>query len=108
MLVQDWLRKGIYQRSNIKDKSLSQLYVFAISAFWHGFYVSYYLSFSFWFLQLHVQGLIFKYCKNGRSIIVKIYKSMGIIGKILLSVGVQFVFSSVAAPFLIIQGYYCI
>ena len=87
---------------------MNQLYVFAISAFWHGFYVSYYISFVFWFLQLHVQGLIFKYCKNGRSVIVKVYKAMGIAGKVLLSVGVQFLFSSVAAPFLILTGYHSI
>ena len=108
MCVQEWLRKGIYQRSGIKSKSMNQLYVFAVSAFWHGFYISYYLSFSFWFMQLHVQGLIFKYCKNGRSIFVKVYKSLGILGKILLSTGVQFIFSSVAAPFLIIRVKYCI
>lgn len=105
--VQEWLRKSIYQRSTIKSKGLNQLYVFSMSAFWHGFYAAYYLSFTFWFLQLYVQGLIFKYCKNGRSVFVKIYKSAGIFGKIFIFFAVHWLFSSVAAPFLILRGYYC-
>ena len=81
---------------------MNQLYVFVVSAFWHGFYISYYLSFVFWFVQLHVHGLIFKYCKNGKSKLAKGYKDLGIIGKILLSVSVLIVFSQIGAPFLIL------
>lgn len=82
--------------------------MFVISAFWHGFYGAYYISFTLWFSQLYLQGLIFKYCKNGRSILVKIYEKLGLAGKILLSFAVQFLFSQSAASFLILRGYYCI
>ena len=102
MCVQEWLRKCIYQRSGIKSKSMNQLYVFVVSAFWHGFYVSYYITFVFSFLQLHVQGLVFKHCKNGRSAFVKVYKKLGIVGKVLLSLSVLFLFSHMVGPFLIL------
>jgi hypothetical protein len=102
------MRKCIYQRVDFKNKTYNQLFVFVISAFWHGFYGAYYISFTLWFAQLHLQALIFKYCKNGRSILVKIYKKMGIIGTVLLSLLVQFLFSHCAASFLVLQGEYCI
>lgn len=63
MSVQEWLRKSIYQRSPFKDKSLSQLYVFMVSAFWHGFYAGYFMSFFLWFLQVHCQTQIFRATK---------------------------------------------
>lgn len=105
--VQEWLRKGIYNRSNFKNKSISQLWVFVISAIWHGFYAAYYISMLFWFTQLHLQGLIFKYCKNGRSQIVKLYNKSGKLGYALLSFVVQFFFSHMAVYFLILEGKYC-
>lgn len=108
MSVQEWLRKSIYQRANFKSKTTNQIFVFVISAFWHGFYGAYYISFTLWFAQLHLQGLIFKYCKNGRSMLVKIYKKMGVAGTVILSFLVQFLFSHCAASFLILRGYYCI
>jgi len=104
--IQEWLRKGIYNRSNIKNKSLSQLYVFSISAFWHGFYFAYYLSMVFWFGQLYLQGLIFKYCRNGRSKLVKLYNKTGKAGFVILSILVQMLFSHCAVYFLILEGYY--
>ena len=42
--VQEWLRKSIYQRSSLSNKTANQLYVFTVSAFWHGFYFAYYIS----------------------------------------------------------------
>ena len=36
------------------------LYVFMISAFWHGYYIGYYFSFFLWFAQVYLQTLIFK------------------------------------------------
>ena len=38
--TQRWLQMCIYERSHF-----NQLYVFLVSAFWHGFYPSYYLCF---------------------------------------------------------------
>jgi hypothetical protein len=37
-----------------------QLLTFMISAFWHGFYGGYYLSFILWFAQVFVSQLVFK------------------------------------------------
>jgi hypothetical protein len=37
-----------------------QLLTFMISAFWHGFYGGYYLSFILWFAQANVSQLVFK------------------------------------------------
>ena len=108
MGVQEWLRKCIYQRSGIKSKSVNQLYVFVISAFWHGFYVSYYITFVLAFMQLHVQGLMFKYCKSGQSVMVKTYRKMGVPGKILVSFMVLFQLSHIVAPFLILISKYAI
>ena len=59
MSCQEWLRKCIYERSSFKHKSQSQLFTFMISAFWHGFYGGYYLSFFFWFAQLFLSQQIF-------------------------------------------------
>lgn len=104
--IQEWLRKCIYNRCNIKSKGLSQLYVFAVSAMWHGFYIAYYFSFFIWFAQLYLQGIIFKYCKNGKAPLVKIYKKMGIFGYALLWFLVHMSFSHCGAFFLILEGYY--
>ena len=75
-----------------------------VSAFWHGFYASYYVTFALWFTQLHMQTLVFKYCKNGKSSLVKIYNKMGVLGYVLLSFLVQVLFSQNAVFFLVLHG----
>lgn len=40
MRTQKWLQMCIYERSNF-----NQLYVYMVSAFWHGFYPAYYIGF---------------------------------------------------------------
>ena len=105
--VQEWLRKCIYQRVHFKNKMYNQLFVFMISAFWHGFYGAYYLSFTLWFIQLYMQGLVFKYCKNGKSQLVKLYNKAGTIGQIALSLAVNVLFTTCGGPFLTLRGYYC-
>ena len=102
MCVQEWLRKCVYQRSGIKNRLMSQLYVFVFSAFWHGLYVSYYLTFVFFFFHLYAQGLAFKHCKNGRSAFVKAYKKLGIIGRIMISLSINFLTLHMLAPFFIL------
>lgn len=65
-----------------------------VSAFWHGFYGGYYLSFFFWFLQINLSQKVFKFAKqNGKHMLVKLYESMGIFGYILLWIFVNFIFS---------------
>jgi len=104
--VQDWLRKSIYQRATFKNKTISQLYVFIISAFWHGFYSAYYISFVLWFAQVHLQGMIFKYSKE-ESTIVKLYKKSGKIGHGVLSFLVLLLFCHSAVYFLLLDGPSC-
>ena len=101
MTVQNWLRKSIYNRSPIKSRALKQLYVFLVSAFWHGFYPAYYISFTLWFAQLHVQNLAYKYFKNGKSALVSLYERSGLLGNIILSNIVMLEWSHLATYFLI-------
>ena len=61
-----------------------------VSSFWHGFYGGYYLSFFFWFVQSHLSQLIFSETKKPNSKYVKIYKSLGILGRILLWIASNF------------------
>ena len=83
MSCQEWLRKCIYERSSSKNKSQSQLFTFMISAFWHGFYGGYYLSFVFWFAQLFLSQQVFSETKKDSNY-VKMYRKTGIIGRSLL------------------------
>jgi hypothetical protein len=62
--VQEWLRKTVYQRSSFKSRGVAQLYVFMVSAFWHGFYAGYYFSFFLWFVQVYTQAEIFRFVKH--------------------------------------------
>jgi hypothetical protein len=101
--VQDWLRKCIYERSPLKSKSLNQLYVFFVSAFWHGFYSAYYISFTLWFLQLHLQTLMFKYFKSGKPLLAKLYNKSGKVGEALLAMVVMLSFSHSATYFLVLE-----
>ena len=93
IMVQEWLRKCIYQRSGIKNKTLSQLWTFLISAIWHGFYGAYYLSFFFWFLQLHFQGLLFKFNRNPNAPHVRLFHKLGALGPVLAWLLVSFFFN---------------
>lgn len=100
--VQEWLRKSIYNRSNIKNKSLNQLYVFVVSAFWHGFYSAYYISEVLWFVQLHLQTLIFKYFNGNNTLLNKLYKKSGGMGTFILAAIVTLEFNHNATYFLIL------
>lgn len=64
MTCQEWLRKCVYERVHYKNKIVSQLLTFMVSAFWHGFYGGYYISFFLWFFQVFVSQLVFKESKN--------------------------------------------
>lgn len=83
--VQEWLRKSIYLRSPLKNKTANQLYVFTVSAFWHGFYFAYYISEILWFVQLYLQTLAFKYFNAKETLAGKIYEKSGKIGQFLLA-----------------------
>jgi hypothetical protein len=74
-----------------------------VSAFWHGFYSAYYISFVFWFLQLHVQNLAFKYFKSGKPLLARLYNQSGLVGNIILSMLVMLMFSHSATYFLVLD-----
>lgn len=87
IMVQEWLRKCVYERSPFPNRFASQLYVFMVSAFWHGYYPGYYLSFFFWFAQVYLQGQIFKLLsKDDRHVLHKIYKKLKFAGPVLVAV----------------------
>lgn len=57
--VQIWLKKYVYLRifseEELKRKqTVAQLATNAISAFWHGFYPGYYITFFLWTLLMHI------------------------------------------------------
>lgn len=58
------------------SKGTAQLATFVVSAFWHGAYGGYYLSFVFWFFMLYVSGLIFKFSENKAHPLMKLYNSL--------------------------------
>lgn len=101
--VQEWLRKTIYVRSPFKNRGVSQLWVFLVSAVWHGFYAGYYFTFFLWFVQLYMQGEIFRYVKDDSSKLKKIYNSLGFFGHCLLTVILSIIFSHNAAFFAILD-----
>lgn len=74
MAVQEWLRKCVYDRLTL-SKGTAQLVTFVISAFWHGMYGGYYLSFLFWFMQLYASGLIFKFSERKDHPLMKLYSA---------------------------------
>ncbi len=43
---------------------MGQAFTLGISAFWHGFYGGYYLSFFLWFMQINLAMQIFPFSKN--------------------------------------------
>jgi lysophospholipid acyltransferase len=50
-----WLRRTFYCRFEEKlGKTYSSLFTFLLSAFWHGFYPSYYFAFVVWYCLLEV------------------------------------------------------
>lgn len=64
VMVQDWFRKCIYDRTSFKSTFARQLLVFMVSAFWHGFYLGYYISFFFWFAQVYLEAQVYKLSKE--------------------------------------------
>lgn len=55
------------------SRSTAQLVTFAVSAFWHGFYEGYYLTFGFWFVQMYISGLIFKWSQDKTRPLMQLY-----------------------------------
>ncbi len=99
MSCQEWLRKSIYERSTLKSKSSRQLLTFAVSSFWHGFYGGYYISLFIWFSQLYLSQLIFSETKKKTSKYVKVYKQTGTVGRIILWIASNYLFTVNGVPF---------
>ena len=61
--VQTWLKKCVYLRvydNNPKKATLATYSTFLVSAFWHGFYLAYYIAFIQFALIINVTRYIFK------------------------------------------------
>jgi len=82
--------------------------VFMMSSFWHGFYQAYYISFFFWFVQLFLNGLMYKYFKSDDQLLVKMYKKSGKIGYFVLSFLNFQLFNHSATYMLILDGSICL
>ena len=107
-MVQEWLRKCVYMRSPFKSRMLSQLFVFMVSAFWHGYYAGYYFSFLMWFSQLYLQGQIFKYSKYEGNFLSKIYNKMGKAAPFVTVFTANWFFSHNAIFFYLLEAPLCI
>ena len=79
-----------------------QLVVFMVSAFWHGFYGGYYLSFFFWFILIHLSTLVYKITLN-YPIISITYKKTGILGHILLWLLTSSIFNHIGFYFKVLS-----
>ena len=55
-----------------------------VSSFWHGFYGGYYISFFFWFAQMHLSELVFSLTKDKTASAYQAYKKTGTLGRIIL------------------------
>lgn len=98
MGTQEWLRKSIYERSPFENRAASQLLTFMTSAFWHGFYPGYYLSFFMWFCLLHIGAKVYRENKKPDSFCHRAYKKLGRVGK--------FINWFLATFFLMVNGLY--
>jgi lysophospholipid acyltransferase len=74
MSVQIFLRRYVYQRiyrqKHVEQKhkkkmqAKAQMFTIALSAFWHGIYPSYMLSFMHWFLVVQLSQQIYRIGKS--------------------------------------------
>ena len=74
-----------------------------VSAFWHGFYGGYYLSFILWFFQVFVSQIVFKESKKENSKWVKLYNSLGMVGIVGLWIASNVTFSVSGSYFQILS-----
>lgn len=61
--IAKWLRRCFYEPFNLNlkiSKEIASLLVFIISAFWHGFYPAYYISFILFYISLRTERFFFK------------------------------------------------
>ena len=103
MSAQEWLRRCIYERSHFKNKSFGQMFTFIVSSFWHGYYGGYYVSFFLWFCHMHVSQMIFKESKKEGSKYTAFYKKLGIVGRVLLWIAANVMFTICGISFQVLS-----
>ena len=69
-----------------------------MSAFWHGFYFGYYLSFFFWYCLTQIAGVVFRIARNRPDLVSK-YESTGRFGHIAIWLLVSIMFSYTGSYF---------
>lgn len=113
--VQLWLQRCIYYRyrsaeqykTDKKAQATGQLLVFATSAFWHGFYGGYYISFFFWYIMTSISATVFRICKSRPDLEQK-YDSMRPFSSIVMWIFVNVVFSYFGFGFQVLSIKYCL
>lgn len=108
--VQLWLQRCVYYRyrsaeqykTDKKAMAEGQLVVFAVSAFWHGFYGGYYISFFLWYQMMTLAYLIFRITQNKQELI-SMYDHSGVAGHIAVWAVVNCMFSYFGAEFQIMS-----
>lgn len=115
MSVQGWLQKCIYHRYRRpeeykKDKSSmarGQLLVFAVSAFWHGLYLGYYLAFFFWFNLTGIINSLYKISTSNPSVQTT-FKKSGFLGQFLAWFSLNVCFSYIGSYFMLLSLPNCV
>lgn len=73
-----------------------------VSAFWHGFYGGYYITFFLWFYQLHLSKLVFR-IKRNYPIVSQYFAKTGIVGKVFVWLFMNTLFSNNGTYFQILS-----
>lgn len=110
-----WLQRCVYYRYRSaeqykvdkKAQSTGQLLVFMTSAFWHGFYSGYYLSFFFWYVMLTISATVFRITKSRPDLAEK-YDSLRPYSSWLMWIFVNVFFCYFGFSFHVLSIKYCL
>ena len=114
MSVQLWLTRCVYLRYRTKEEykvdkkaqARGALLVFMISAFWHGFYFGYYLSFFFWYCLMQIAGVVYQITQKRKDLVAK-YEQTGLAGHIFMWLLVNISFSYFGSYFQLLGAKAC-
>lgn len=77
-----------------------------VSAFWHGYYLGYYVTFGLYFLQIYVGNIIYKFSlTNQNHPIIQLYKKTGVIGFSIAWLTWNWIFVNNSVYFPALSGY---
>lgn len=105
--VQEWLRKGVYERLAL-GKEKAKLVTFFVSAFWHGFYGGYYFAFLLFFLEMYLANLAFKITKDNSHFLVRMYHKFAPLSRYVMLVVITLSFTHGAIYFVVLSSTQCL